>query len=175
MRRLLIVTLTLSILATGCLAGGGGGGDRRRGRDSPAQRSQVELRHFQTRTYATNDPKLVLKAVVNVLQDVGFIIKTAETDLGIVTAERWADIQYTKKMLKQAKKQERTLAKSVVTECSANVTLHGNECRVRLIFQQRQLSASGAVMTALPVEDARFYQDFFAKVDKGVFLQKEGV
>lgn len=173
MRRPLIAVLTLSILATGCLSPGGGGG--RRGGGAPAQQSQVEVRNFQTRTYATNDSKLVLKAVVNVLQDVGFIIKTAETDLGVVTAERWADILHTKKALKQARKQERALAKTVVTECSANVTPHGNECRVRLTFQQRQLSASGAVMAALPVQDARFYQDFFAKVDKGVFLQKEGV
>lgn len=163
----LVPVLILAFLA-GCASESESG-------SAPGPRSQVEKRYFQTRAYETDDPKIVLKAMINVLQDLGFAIKTADAELGILTAERWTDLEYSKKELKKAKKDEITLAETSVLECTANVTKQGKECRVRLTFQERRMGPGGTVMSAEIVENASFYQEFFAKVDKSVFLQKEGV
>jgi hypothetical protein len=33
----------------------------------------------------------------------------------------------------------------------------------------------GEVMLVQQVDDEQYYQDFFSKVDKGIFIQKEGI
>lgn len=44
--------------------------------------TQLEKRQFQTRTYETIDKPLVMKAMLNVLQDEGFIVYNANPLLG---------------------------------------------------------------------------------------------
>jgi len=142
----------------------------------PPPPSQMELRSFQTREYDTHDSKLVLKAVLNTLQDMGFIVNTADPGIGLLTASKWTNVDHTKKEIKAAKKKGAALSKSIVLDCTANVSEFGKkQCRVRVNFQQRVLDAAGATMQAYPITDAKFYQTFFSQVDKGIFLQQEGV
>ena len=58
---------------------------------------------------------------------------------------------------------------------TANVSIYGNDTRVRVTFQQRIVGPGGTVINVTRVEDAAFYQEFFAKVGKGIFLQQEGI
>lgn len=142
----------------------------------PPPPSQMQMRSFQTREYDTNDTKLVIKAVLNTLQDMGFIVNTADPGIGLLTASKWTNIEHTKKEIKEAKKKETTLSKSVVLDCTANISEFGKrQCRVRVNFQERVLDAAGATMQANQITDAKFYQTFFSQVDKGIFLQQEGV
>ena len=152
--------------AAGCSTGGG---------PDVAPPSQLEMRSLQTRLYETDNPRVVMKAMVNVLQDLGFMLKTADTDLGVVTAEKWTDIEHSKKEIRAAKKDESLLAESIVLECTANVSPYGAQCRVRVSFQKRVLGPAGSVLEARPVQDTAFYQEFFLRADKGVFLQMEGM
>ena len=79
-RRVLLPTALaagLGLLA-GCATTGTG--------PAPAQ-TQLQIREFQTRTYETKDSAMVLKAVLNVLQDDGFIIKSADSNLGYLRSE----------------------------------------------------------------------------------------
>ena len=46
--------------------------------------TQLEKRQFQTRTYETIDKPLVMKAMLNVLQDEGFIVYNANPLLGFI-------------------------------------------------------------------------------------------
>ena len=62
-----------------------------------------------------------------------------------------------------------------VIEATVNVTAFGDKTRVRVSFQEKVLDNLGAVMEARAIDDEKFYQDFFAKVDKGIFLQKEKI
>lgn len=164
--RAIIGTMLLLPLLSGCLSDS----------SPPPPPSQMEMRSFQTREYDTTDTKLVIKAVLNTLQDTGFIVNTADPDIGLLTASKWTNITHTKKEIKTAKKKEVALSKSVVLECTANISAFGKtQCRVRVNFQQRVLDAAGATMQAYPVTDAKFYQTFFSQVDKGIFLQQEGV
>jgi len=59
---------------------------------STHQATQLETREFQTRMFDTNNIKLVMKAMVNVLQDDNYIITNAVTDLGVIMAKKEIDL-----------------------------------------------------------------------------------
>lgn len=170
-----LAAAALAVLASGCFGGGEGSGGAGGGSDLARQRSQFELRAYQTRDYDVEDHKLVMKAMINALQDLGYIIETAEAELGVVTARKWTNVEHTKKAVKKAQKEGAVLPANVVTECSANVSPFGKQNRVRLTFQQRVQGPDGAVMRTSLIEDPAFYQEFFSRVDKSVFLQREGL
>lgn len=158
------------------------------------QATQLETREFQTRTFDTNDTKLIMKALVNVLQDDNYIITNAVTDLGVIMAKKEIDlgrsaittpndetnfwIAFFEALNKKGQPKqpvERTFQKTKIVEVSINVTEFGSKCKVRANFQAKVLDNKGDVVEVYPVQDGRFYQDFFAKVDKAIFLQKHGL
>ncbi len=128
----------------------------------------LQIREFQTRTYDTTDTAMVMKALLNVLQDEGFVIKTANTDLGLVTAR------------KEESKPPRAscpFAESCVAlvswDCSGNVSRFGAQTKVRVSVQQAGQSFTGHPLYSTEIEDPVYYQTFFSKVDKSVFIAKE--
>jgi hypothetical protein len=56
-------------------------------------KSQLQIRELQTRSYDTRNTKMVMKTMLNVLQDDGFIVKEANTELGLLTATKEIDVQ----------------------------------------------------------------------------------
>ncbi len=56
-------------------------------------KTQLEIRQFQTRMFEKVDIKKVMKSVLNVLQDEGFIVKNVALDLGFLTAAKEEDIE----------------------------------------------------------------------------------
>ncbi len=140
-------------------------------------KSQLEIRQMQTREFETTDTTMVLKAMLNVLQDDGFIVTQANTDLGFFTANKELDT-------------EDTLAKAwgmfwwgpvaqwienSIIDCTANVSNFGEKTRVRANFQLKQMNNKGGVEKVRTIDDAKFYQEFFSKVDKGIFIEKEKI
>ena len=57
---------------------------------------------------------------------------------------------------------------------SVNVTEMGRRSKVRANFQARVLDNVGNPVEVYVIQDPKFYQDFFSKVDKGIFIQKQG-
>ncbi len=158
------------------------------------QATQLETREFQTRMFDTNNTKLIMKAMVNVLQDDNYIITNAVTDLGVIMAKKEMDLGNSKKganvdndfwiaffdaMNKKGQskpsQQDRIFQKTKVVEVSINVSDYGRQSKVRANFQAKILDNKGDVVEVYPVQDGKFYQDFFAKVDKAIFLQKQGL
>ena len=142
-----------------------------------AARTQLQIREFQTRSFDAADHATVMKAMLNVLQDEGYIIKNADAALGFISATREIDVA--KKLNATVKRlwsgKDARWEKNTVEECSANVTRIGDQCRVRVNFQVKLLDNLGNVLEIDHVDDALRYQDFFSKVDKSIYLQKEGV
>jgi hypothetical protein len=171
------------LLVWGCASGG----------VSPEQ-SQLQIREFQTRSYDTKDTLMVLKALLNVLQDEKFIVQNADKDLGLLSASKEVDVHsdtqvassvLTRIMLgfcmggafgavKGATRDARWKKNSVI-ECSGNVSEFGEETRVRINFQMKTLNNKNEVVDIKQIEDPKYYQDFFSKVDKGIFIEKEGI
>ncbi|MFC1678018.1 hypothetical protein ACFL3G_13285 [Planctomycetota bacterium] len=140
-------------------------------------RTQLEIRQMQTREFEAKNTKETLKAMLNVLQDDNFIIEQVNADMGFFNARKTLDT-------------EDTLAKvwgtfwwgpnaqwieNSVVDCTANVTEHGEKVRVRANFQIKQMNNKGGVEKVNTIDDPKFYQEFFSKVDKGIFLEKEKI
>lgn len=105
-----------------------------------ASGSQVELRQIQTRTYDTLDRRGTLRSVVATLQDLGFVIDKADYDLATISATKLQN--YEIRMTVTARERD------------------GDRLAVR----------ANARFNEKPIEDPGAYQDFFAALDKAMFL-----
>jgi hypothetical protein len=167
------------------------------------QQTQLQVREYQTREFDTNDVRLVMKAVLNTLQDDGFVVKNAVVDLGLLTASKEIEIAQSGSRRTNERRdsddywfrvfesvfgssgsasrnrqtnnqQPARFSKFKVIEVSVNVSDIGRRCKVRANFLAKVLDNQGDPMEVFTIDDQKFYQEFFAKVDKGVFLQRQG-
>jgi len=53
------------------------------------KRHQIQVQEMQTRIYATNDRKELMRGVVAAMQDLNFIISSADAQQGVVTAKKY--------------------------------------------------------------------------------------
>jgi hypothetical protein len=158
----------------------------------PPAKTQLEVREFQTRTFDTADSKLVMKAMFNVLQDDGYVVKNAVTELGLITAEKEIDlapgrsgsgggvlgggviiggpggIVFTPQNFPAFRKTE-------VRDFTGNVSEFGQQTKVRISFQRKVLDSRGQIIEVEAMDDPVFYQDFFSRMDKSLYLQKEQI
>jgi hypothetical protein len=141
------------------------------------QKTQLQIRQFQTRVYDTKNTKMVMKALLNVLQDDGFIVKNAVVDLGLMTAEKEVDVESSgaKYFAIFFMGANASWEKSMILEATANVSEFGEQTKVRMSFQAKVLDNTGRVVSVEQVQDEKYYQDFFSKVDKGIFIEKEKI
>ena len=103
-------------------------------------RSQVELRAVQTRAFDTTDKNLTLRTVIATLQDLGFVVDKADEALGAVSATKYSG--YSMRM-------------------TITVRPRGSTQTAVRASAQYNLSA---------VSDAAPYQQFFAALEKAMFL-----
>ena len=107
--------------------------------------SAVELRSFQTRAFDTTDKHKMMRTTIAVLQDLGFIIDKTDEDLGMITGTK----------------------------------LSGYQIRMTVIVRPRgekQLAVrASAIYNNEPIEDPMPYQDFFAALEKGIFLTAQEI
>lgn len=102
--------------------------------------SPVQLRQIQTRTYDTLNKQDTLRSVLATLQDLGFVIDKADYDLATISATKLQDYQI-------------RMTVSVRERDAKRLDVRAN-----------------ARFNESPVEDPRAYQDFFAVLDKAMFL-----
>jgi hypothetical protein len=133
LRRLAFFALASMLLAGGCQT------------DSKVQimatdKSQVELRAVQTRVFDTPDWNATIRTVIATLQDLGFVVDTADVQLGTVSG---------------------TKLDSYVMRMTITLRQRG----------QSQIAVrASAQYNLVAVSDARPYQQFFAALEKAMFL-----
>lgn len=140
--------------------------------------TQLQIRQMQTRSFDIREPKRAVKAILNVLQDEAYIPKQVDADMGFVYAAKEMDLEDTRERFWARfwhGRQDAIWRKNSIIECAANVTELHNGMRVRLNFQVKVFDNKGQVLSVETIDDPRFYQDFFSRVDKGIFIEKEGV
>lgn len=160
----LFLILASLITLTGCTS-----------RNNEPVMTQLQVREIQTRIFEVNDAKLVMKAMINVLQDDGFIVKNAVLDLGLLNAQKEVDVE------ESSEKFLNTLlcganarwSKHSILEASANVSEYGNQIKVRMNFQAKTLDNLGVPKDVEQITQDEYYQEFFAKVSKSIFLQTQ--
>ncbi len=141
------------------------------------EKTQLEIREMQTRNFDVTDYRLVMKSVLNVLQDENFIVKNVAMDLGFLTATKEIDVEppNAKFWSKFQRTETARWKKHEVIEATVNVTEFGKQVRVRVNFQSKIMDNKGSVLSVKQMTDDTFYQDFFTKVDKGIFIQNQNI
>ena len=110
---------------------------------SPTE-AQTKLRAFQSRTFELGDRQLAMRGVIGVLQDLGFIIERANDALGLVTAAKFAEPKFT--------------------------DIVGVTVTVRPQEGQRMLVRVNAIFNNRPIEGPTVYQNFFAALERSLFV-----
>ena len=174
--------LTVVAFAAGCVA------------EKPPPKTQLEVREFQTRSFDTADGKLVMKAMLNVLQDDGYVVKNAVVELGLITAAKEIDVAPGHSgadggvlgglsgavvfggpggVVWGGPQRQPAYPKTEVRDFTGNVSEFGQQTKVRVSFQRKVLDNRGDVVEVQPIDDPVFYQDFFSRMDKSLYLQQE--
>ena len=137
--------------------------------------TQLQIRQLQTRTLHTDDTKVAMKSILNTFQDEGFVLKNVDSNLGVLVATKEASVE------KASSKfwsiflwgSDARWDKNTVIEASATLTPVGDEHHLRVNFQRKTLNNVGVPASIENVLNEHFYQDFFAKVEKALFIQQE--
>jgi len=105
---------------------------------------QMKLRTIQTRDFDIEDRRQAMRGVVAALQDLGFIVERANEPMGLVSAARFAEPNF-----------YNVVGVTVtVRQTSATTTT----IRINAIFNNA------------PVTDSKVYQNFFATLQKSMFI-----
>jgi hypothetical protein len=151
----------------------------------PPPQTQLEVRAIQTRTFDTPDTKLVMKAMFNVLQDDGYVVKNAVVELGLITAAKETDLAPSRSEPGGSElvvgpfwgvpglRGAPAFRKTEVRDFTGNISEFGKQTKVRASFQRKVLDNRGGVLQVEAIDDPKFYQDFFTRMDKSVYLQQE--
>jgi hypothetical protein len=107
--------------------------------------SQLALRQIQSRAFDTTDRELMLRTVIATLQDLSFVIDKADAGLGSVSGTK----------------------------------LDGYQLRMTVSVRPRGdgqlIVRANAQYNITPVEDPGPYQQFFAALEKSIFLTAQAV
>jgi len=139
--------------------------------------TQLEKRQYQTRQYSNIPKPVLMKAMLNVLQDEGFIVNNANSLLGFISgAKEFSPKDKTIDIEKEFGTKKGMMGAVVaVVETTANVSEYGREMRVRVNFKRKLLNTYGNAYKIEEVTDEKYYQNFFSKVDKAIFIQKQKI
>ncbi len=107
--------------------------------------SQLQLRSVQSRAFDTTDKEKTLRTVIATLQDLGFLVDKADATLGMVTAT----------------KLDRYELRMTIT--------------VRPRGEKQLVIRASAQYEQTTVNDPRPYQQFFAALEKAMFLAAHAV
>jgi hypothetical protein len=109
--------------------------------------AQMKLRSFQSRTFELESRNQAMRGVIAALQDLGFIIERANEPLGLVTAARFAEPRY--------------------------YDMLGVTVTVRPQGEGSMLIRANAIFNNRPIEDPEVYQNFFATLQRSLFLTRD--
>lgn len=140
-------------------------------------KTQLEVREFQTRTFDTVKTDEVLSAVVEAFQDQGFMVKNVVPQVGLVSASREVDVENEGQAAFQMffLGQNAQWSKNALIEATANVKTQGGRTKVRATFQEKVMNNRGGTDRVNTIEDPKFYQDFFDKIGKSIFIEKQKI
>ena len=109
--------------------------------------AQMKIRSLQTRTFDLTDRNAAIRGAIASLQDLGFIIERANEGLGLVTAARFAEPNYYDVV---------TVTVTVRQETAKKMSIRAN-----------------AIYNNKPIDDPKVYQNFFAALQRTLFLSQE--
>lgn len=168
-RVIIIPAILFSIIFSGC--------QNNLKPEKVTERSQLEWRVIQTRDFDTQNTIATIKALIYALQDEGYVIGTANTELGLVTASKEIsemdekDKQFQEFWYGRATGYQ--TSKQVDVSCTVNT--RGNNTKVRINLTAKGKTDTGGTLWSQPIDSPEPYQNIFNKIDKSIFLQTENL
>ena len=140
--------------------------------------TQLEKRQYQTRNYAKQDNIIVMKAVLNVLQDEGFIVYNVNSLLGYIYGVKDFDtsdpnIDISKEFGLTKSRLSYNGVKVATLEVGVNITQYGENSRLRVNFKRKLLNEYGNAQMINDIDEIEYYDNFYSKVDDAIALQKQ--
>ena len=141
--------------------------------DLKLDHSALQLRQFQKKEFNGVNKIAVMRAVVASCQDLGFTVKNSTPELGIIVAEMQISASSsTTQYLQSWWYKETTIASIKHIDATINVEEIGKgKVIVRSSFVAKALNKMGGTIKAEPIISPEFYQDFFSRIDKAIFLK----
>ena len=102
--------------------------------------TQLQKRSYQSRIFDTSDKKKVMRAIISTLQDLGFVIDRADYNLGSISGTKFDQLP---------------------TKITVTAREKGSD---RIVVR------ANAQYNVSPIDDPKQYQDFFASLEKSLFL-----
>lgn len=141
--------------------------------------AQLQKRQFQTRTFSANTETSLMKGVLNVLQDEGYIVYNVNSVLGFIYGVKDFDttdpnVDISKEFGLTKSRLSYNGVKVATLEFVANVTPYPDNTKIRINFKRKLLNEYGNAQFIDDVDDAEFYEEFYNKLDTALSLQKNG-
>lgn len=132
----------------------------------------------QTHVFNTGDRGRVLSAAVTTLQELGYNITVAESQLGLVTASKTINNTNafdTALATLGAILREETTARKQTQEITISIVVlpsqTGENTRIRTAFQRTTRDTQGTISKNETLTDPELYRSFYQRVSKSHFLQ----
>lgn len=137
----------------------------------------LKLRHLQTRRFYSRNERALLAAGVGVLQDLGFILEEGETKLGVIVASKDRSAVEAGQVIAAVilallgapmpiDKNQRIRASFVTMPAEK----HNESTLARVTFQRIVWNTERRITKTEPLNEPEFYQEFFDRLSKAVFL-----
>jgi hypothetical protein len=137
-------------------------------------------RQLQTRRFATQDEKQVLAACAGLAQDLGFVIDSSDTKLGVIVGSKERDATEAGQVIGSILVAALTGVATPVDDkqrirASIVTNKDARGIAVRVTFQRVVWNNQGQVSRLERIGDPQMYQQFFERLSKAVFLEAQQI
>lgn len=151
----IIVSTIIALNHTGCAGG-----------QQKPQMTPLEVQSIQTREFESSK-KIVFASVISVFQDLGYTIKSADNDTGLINAESTTQQVTNWQLFAGMILMEQTVATAFVEEIR-------DRTRVRLNFVTTTQSSSAYGQNSredVAILDATVYTNAFERIENAIFIR----
>jgi len=139
----------------------------------------LQERQLQTRRFDTNDEAAILSACAGLLQDLGFNLEESEIKVGVIVGSKDRSAVDAAQivgsiflaLLTGVAMPTDTNQKMRACVVTRPVGENQESITVRVTFQRIVWNSQGQVSKREGLKDPKYYQEFFSKLSKAVFLE----
>jgi|GEM_PF-1508161 len=143
----------------------------------------LTLREYQTRSYQAKDKEQIFHAVLNTLQDDGFVIDVADINSGLIKGVVNSTSINGRETLQKTAFTILTWGVFLlftdgnvndVETVSASITIspYGKSTKVRTSFVYKEVNPDGEIVEHRQIVDKSVYQKFYAAIEKSIFYDE---
>jgi hypothetical protein len=140
----------------------------------------LEKRQLQTRVYENVTEDIVISASVGIMQDLGYTIKETESKLGLVVGEKDRDATEAGQVALAILGALVGASTPIDSHQKIKISLVVSPVRIddmtryqaRIALQRIVWNTQNQISKIESLDDKDIYEDFFTKLDKALFLEK---